>query len=214
LIVKSMSTKPRTSSRMTAAERRAQVLDATRQVVADRGFHAISIEAVAQQAGITRPVVYEHFTDLAGLLEALVAREGVRAVEQLSRVLPTDLGAGGDAQGRLLSALQGYLEAVRGNPDTWRLVLMPPEGAPPILRSSIDIGRAAVVAQLADAVRPGLVAGRESPDPELTGRMLSTFADDAARLVLTDPEEYPVERLLAHARWLLGQLYPQEASPS
>lgn len=197
---------------MSAATRREQILDVTRDIVADRGFHAISIEAVAQKAGITRPVVYEHFTDLAGLLEALVAREGLRAVEELSRVLPTDLGAGGDSQQRLLAGLKGYLEAVRDNPATWRLVLMPPEGAPPILRSSIDIGRAAVVAQLAEAVRPGLVAGRESPDPELTGRMLSTFADDAARLVLTDPGDYPVERLVDHARWLLGQLDPQKTT--
>ena len=161
---------------------------------------------MAQRAGITRPVVYEHFNDLGGLLEALVAREGRRAVDQLARVLPTGGGGAGDPRGRLLAALRGYLDAVRDSPTTWRLVLMPPEGAPAILRDSIDIGRAAVLAQLAEVVRPGLVAGRGSPDPELTARMLSTFADDAARLVLTDPEDYPVDRLLVHARWLLGQL--------
>ena len=39
------------------------------------GFHAVSIEAVAREAGITRPIVYGHFDDLGGLLEALVERE-------------------------------------------------------------------------------------------------------------------------------------------
>ncbi len=38
--------------------------------------------------------------------------------------------------------------------------------------------------------------------------MLSTFSDEAVRLVLTDPEEYPIDRILAHARWLLGQIDP------
>ena len=36
--------------------------------------------------------------------------------------------------------------------------------------------------------------------------MLSAVADEAARLLLTDPERYPVERVVAHARWFLGQL--------
>jgi hypothetical protein len=36
--------------------------------------------------------------------------------------------------------------------------------------------------------------------------MLSAFADEAARLLLTDPKRYPVDRILAHAAWSLGQL--------
>ena len=77
-----------------------------------RGFHAVSIEAVAREAGITRPIVYGHFGDLPGLLEALVEREGARALAQLATVLPTDLDDGRPARA-LLAALRGYLEAVR-----------------------------------------------------------------------------------------------------
>jgi hypothetical protein len=36
--------------------------------------------------------------------------------------------------------------------------------------------------------------------------MLSTLADEAARLTLSDPEEYPIARLMDHAAWLLDQL--------
>ena len=60
------------ATRMQAGERREQLLDATKAIVAERGFHAVSIEAVAREAGITRPIVYGHFNDLPGLLEALV----------------------------------------------------------------------------------------------------------------------------------------------
>jgi len=196
---------PSTASRMSAPERRRQLLDVTRSIVARDGFHAVSIEAVAREAGITRPVVYGHFTDLPGLLEALVDQESERALGQLADVLPRDLAAG-DPRELLLGALRGYLAAVEAEPVTWRLVLMPPEGAPAILRDRIAQGRAAVVAQLAEAMRPGLGVGRESPDPELTARTLSTLADEAARLLLTDPQRYPSARLLAHARWLLEEL--------
>jgi hypothetical protein len=75
-----------------------------------------------------------------------------------------------------------------------------------VLQEHIARGRAAVVAQLAEAVRPGLGPGRESPDPELTAMTLSSLSDDAARLLLTEPERFPVERLLEHAGWLLDQL--------
>jgi AcrR family transcriptional regulator len=189
---------------LSAQARREQLLDATKAIVARDGFHAVSIEAVAREAGITRPIVYGHFQDLPGLLEALVHREGARALRQLAAVLPSNLGSG-DPREQLVAALTGYLEAVRADPGTWRLVLMPQEGAPQVLQRHVASGREAVLAALAEAVRPGLGAGRESPDPELTARMLSATADEAARLLLTDPERYPVERLAAHARWVLEQ---------
>ena len=194
-------------ARMSAEERREQLLDATKSIVADQGFHSVSIEAVARRAGITRPVVYGHFKDLPALLEALVERESARALGQLAGVLPRDLAAG-DPHDLLLSGLRGYLEAVQADPATWRLVLMPPEGAPDVLREHIARGRDAVVAQLAEVVGPGLVPGRESPDPELTARTLSALSDEAARGLLTEPDRYPVERILAHTRWLLDQLSP------
>jgi AcrR family transcriptional regulator len=193
------------ATRLTAGARREQLLDATKAIVARSGFHSVSIEAVAREAGITRPIVYGHFHDLAGLLEALVERETVRALEQLAAVLPADLATGDPAE-QLVGALGGYLEVVAGDPATWRLVLVPQEGAPAALQEQVARGRAEVIAHLARAVRPGLVAGRESPDPELTARLLSAFADEAARLRLADPESYPSERILSFARWALGQL--------
>lgn len=190
---------------MPARERREQLLDVTKGIVAEAGFHAVSIEAVARAAGVSRPIVYGHFQDLKGLLEALVEREGARALGQLAEILPTQLGEG-DPRELLLAGFQGYLEAVQADPVTWRLVLVPQEGAPQILREQIARGRAAVIALLAEAVRPGMGPGRESPDPELTARMLSVLADEGALLLLTDPERFPPERLLTHSRWFFDQL--------
>ena len=88
--------------RMSAAERREQLLDVTKEIVGEEGFHAVSIEAVARRAGITRPVVYGHFDDLAGLLEAMVDREGSARSAQLADD-PPDPPAGTGARARTCS---------------------------------------------------------------------------------------------------------------
>jgi AcrR family transcriptional regulator len=173
--------------RMTGEQRREQLLDATKAIAVADGFHAVSIEAVARRAGITRPIIYGHFADLGGLLEALVERETVRALTQLP-----------DTFDDLLGALTAYLGAVREDPDTWTLVLMPQEGAPRLLHERIAAGREAVVQRLAQALDPGGL-----PDPELAAHMLSAYADEAARLTLRG---YDVDRILHLTRWVLARL--------
>jgi len=189
---------------MTSAERREHLLDVTTQIVAESGFGAVTIEVVAREAGISRPLVYRHFGDLPGLLEAVVQREMTRAHSQVSETALTDLTEGSPRE-LMLESLRSYLHAVRDHPTTWRLVLMPPEGAPESLRKSIAHGRATVLAQLIAAVRPALLRDRHSPDPELTARLLSAISDEYARLVLTDSARFTPERLLIHAGWWLDQ---------
>ena len=194
-----------TRIRMSADERREQLLDATKAVVGEQGFHGVSIDAVAKRAGVSRPIVYAHFGDLGGLLEAMLERESGEALRQLADVLPTELSSASPREA-LLSALRSYLEVVRADPVTWRLVLMPPEGAPQLLRDQITRGRDAVIDVLASAVEQGAAPGPASPDPELTARTISAVADESARLMLTHPRRYSIDRLTRHAGWVLDQL--------
>ena len=202
-----MSVSPDTRVRLSAELRREQLLDVTKELVGEHGFHGLSVDAIARRAGISRPVVYSHFGDLGGLLEAMLGRESAGALRQLSEVLPKDFELDGqDPQAPLLAALRGYLEAVRSEPIRWRLVLMPPEGAPELLRQQIRDGRDAVIATLTSYVERGDSPAQASPDPELTARLLSAAADEAARLLLTHPRKFSIERLTDHAAWLLGRL--------
>lgn len=192
---------------MKAPARREQLLDVAIELVAEQGFQGVSILSVARRAGVSRPIIYEHFGDLRGLLKAAVAREMGRARAQITATELGDLSKGDPAE-LMLESLRTYLSAVASSPNTWKLVLMPPEGAPENLRKSIVRGRAKVLGSLTSAVRPGSVAGERSPDPEMTARILSVIADEYARLLLTDPLRFPADRLLAHARWLLRHLSP------
>lgn len=190
--------------RMTAEQRREQILDVTREIVDEHGFHAVTIDGVARAAGITRPVVYGHFEDLPGLLHALIEREGDRATAQLEAVLPGP-APGGDPVELLVGALEEWLEAVQAEPATWRMVLMPAEGAPKELHDGIAQSRAEAALHLQRLAAPQLTAGQASPDPELTARLLQSFSEEAARMLLSDPERFPIERLVEHARWVLKQ---------
>lgn len=60
---------------MTGSERRHQLIDIARSLFAERGYDGTSIEEVAQRAGVSKPVVYEHFGGKEGLYAVVVDRE-------------------------------------------------------------------------------------------------------------------------------------------
>jgi AcrR family transcriptional regulator len=194
--------KTATRARMAAPQRREQVLDVARAIVVEEGFRGISIQSVARRAGVTRPIVYEHFGDLDGLLVALVDREMRRARAQIDTTALGDL-ADGDAVALMLQSLGRYLKAVEQSPDTWRLVLAPPEEAPPSVRERVRRGRERVRRGLTEAVAPAFPRGALADDPELTARTLSAMADEYALMVIEDPVRFSPARLSEHARaWL------------
>ncbi len=199
-----MSAQPKSTTRLGAVARREQLLDITARLVSEHGFHGLSIEAVASAAGVTRPTVYLHFRDLQELLEAVIERETSRALAQFSETALTRLDEG-EPRTLMLEALDAYLHAVASQPTTWRLILIPPEGAPPSLRQKIAAGRATALKRLSAAVQPLVDRNPDTPDAELTARILSAQSDEYARLLLTHPRRYPIDRLLSHARWWLGQ---------
>jgi AcrR family transcriptional regulator len=79
-----MSTK-----RLSGAERRAQLLDVGRGVFAERAFELASMDDIAQRAGISKPIVYEHFGSKEGLYAAIVEREMEELVVRVSDALST-----------------------------------------------------------------------------------------------------------------------------
>jgi len=61
--------------RMTGSERRHQLINIARSLFAERGYESTSIEEVAHRAGVSKPVVYEHFGGKEGLYAVVVDRE-------------------------------------------------------------------------------------------------------------------------------------------
>jgi AcrR family transcriptional regulator len=194
---------------MPPGQRREQLIDAALEVILDRGYARISIEAIARTAGITRPVVYDHFPDLNRLLHAVIEREERISLEQLGQVVPDD--PSGQAPGELLArGVSRFLEAVVSRPATWRIILLPLEGTPPIVRQHVEAGRAEVLARIERLVRWAMERSElpENLDVELTARAIRDWSEQAGRMVLTDPERYPPGRYERFARDFLKVLAP------
>jgi AcrR family transcriptional regulator len=73
--------------RMTGRERREQLLDVGRALFAEKGFEATSIEEIAARAGVSKPVVYEHFGGKEGLYAVVVDREMSGLLDRLTSAL-------------------------------------------------------------------------------------------------------------------------------
>jgi len=180
---------------MAPEQRREQLIDAALEVILERGYGGVSIEAIAREAGITRPVVYDHFPNLNRLLHAVIEREERISLEQLAEVVPER--PGDHAPGELLAAgVKRFLEAVTNRPATWRIILLPLEGTPAIVREHVEVNRARVLARIESLVR-WAIERSDAPhdlDVELTARTIRDWSEQAGRMVLTDPRHFPPDR--------------------
>jgi AcrR family transcriptional regulator len=74
----------RNSTRLPAAERRRQILDVALEVFARSDYHDTSMNAIAREAGVTKPVLYQHFASKHELFELLLSETGdhlLRAID-------------------------------------------------------------------------------------------------------------------------------------
>lgn len=181
---------------MPGPQRRDQILDACRSVVDSEGFHAVSVDRIAKLCAVTRPVIYQQFGGLAGMLVALVDRETFRAGRGFFEATG---GFRVDATVRPRDVVAGVLAAVDADPATWRMFLMPSEGGPPELYERLAQSRSAVRAYVAEAL---LTRTNMVPDTDVTARMIHAASDEIVRLRLSAPDIYTVERLLAQVDWL------------
>ena len=113
-----MATTPRRSRRLTAAARRAQLIDIGRTVFAKRGFEATSVEEIAARAKVSKPIVYEHFGGKEGLYAAIVDHE----VEQIVSRMVGAITAG-SARERLERAVLAFLSYVQERPGGFAMLL-------------------------------------------------------------------------------------------
>jgi AcrR family transcriptional regulator len=181
---------------MPPAQRREQLIDAALAVIVEHGYGGVSIEAIARTAGVTRPVVYDHFENLGRLLYALVEREERYSLEQLEAVVPDHASGDDDPVTVLAGGVKLFLDAVRARPATWQLILLPLEGTPAIVRTHVERNRALILERIEALVRWSIDRG-ELPrglDAELAARAVRDLGEEAGRMVLTDPERFTPDR--------------------
>lgn len=192
--------------RMTPEARREQLLDAAITVIARDGYADLSIEAIAREAGVTRPVVYGAFAGLQPLLFALLDRQEARALRQLTEALPADLTAT-MPDDVAVATIRRLAQVVQDDPLTWKPIFVAPEGTPTAVRERIARDRELVRGRVAALVAAALAArGGPELDPEVVAHALVAAAEHFGRLLLTEPDRFDADRLAATAERLLALL--------
>ncbi len=192
--------------RLPPAQRREQVLDAALCVIGAEGYAGVSMAAIARAAGVTKPVVYDAFGDLGTLLRALLERQESLALSQISAALRSQPSM--DPDELVVAGLTAFCETVGAHPTTWRLILMPAEGTPELVRDHVEAGRESVRAQIEQLLARGLEVrgGPDGLDVELASQCLIAIGEHLGRLALTHPERYSPTRIGTFAASLLGAL--------
>ncbi|MFG1934360.1 TetR/AcrR family transcriptional regulator [Mycobacterium sp. NPDC048908] len=178
--------------RLSPEQRREQLLDIVLDVIDTDGVGAVSMDAVARRAGVTRPVVYGQFTDANEMLRACLDREEQRALAQILDAMPA---AGEDTIEAFHRLFDTYLNAVAEAPQRWRSIFMIAPSWTPTLSRSIARTRARMVADFEGALHKSRPGGRQA-DLDLLAHHLVAALWESGRLLLVSPTEYSHKRLL------------------
>ena len=104
--------------RMSGKERREQLLDIGRTLFARKGFDGTSVEEIAERAGVSKPVVYEHFGGKEGLYAVVVDREVRRLLDRITESL-----VGNHPRELLEQAAGALLDYVEKDTDGFRILV-------------------------------------------------------------------------------------------
>jgi AcrR family transcriptional regulator len=98
--------------KLSASERRAQLIEVGRKAFAEKGFEAVSVEELAERAKISKPILYQHFGGKEGLYAVIVDRE----MESLVGLISDAISSGSPSE-RVEQAASSFLRYVQENPD-------------------------------------------------------------------------------------------------
>jgi AcrR family transcriptional regulator len=104
--------------RLSRSARRAQLLVAARDVFADQGYHAAAMDDIAERAGVSKPVLYQHFPGKLELYQALLTTYADELVAQVRSALL----ATADNEERVQAAVTAYFDFVTGEGKAYRLI--------------------------------------------------------------------------------------------
>ena len=118
-LAESAARKPvRRGERLPRGERREQLLEAASDVFVDRGFHAAGMDEIADRAGVSKPVLYQHFSSKQDLFLAVLAQHVDVLVSGVRQALRTTT----DNRQRLRAAVQAFFDFIEHDSQGYRLI--------------------------------------------------------------------------------------------
>ena len=187
-----------TRERLNKTERRSQLLDAARDVFVASGYHAAAMDEIADQAGISKPVLYQHFPGKLELYLALLDA----GVEQLIGAVEEALASTDDNEQRVVATMTAYFEFIAEPDSTFRLVFESDLRSESAVRERVERATSECTKAVAAVIADDTNLDRESA--MLLAAGLTGAAQVSARWWLTQDGALPrdtAERLVASLAW-------------
>ncbi len=193
------------------AVRRPLVLDAALTVWDQEGYRGTTMAAIAAEAGVSKPVLYECFDNKDQVLVALLDREEERLMSATQAALPVEITD--DLQATVEASYKAFFQAVLAHPGSWRIVVDAQRAVPTEIGNRYRRGRAVIVDQIAVLVRMFAPNGDQLSDAEahVVASSIASLAEDNASLLLRQspgPDAWTPEDLasfiakIALGRWI------------
>lgn len=193
------STTPGTRvQRMPRAQRRAQLLDAALSVFVSKGYHQAAMEDIAEEAGVSKPVLYQHFPGKLDLYLALLDTQ----CDTLEALVLAALESSEDHEERVYATVRAFFAFVADEGGSFRLIYESDLTNDPQVRHRLD----ALEAQLGDAIAQRIMQDTTLPKElaEMLGLAMSGAAQVMARTWLAHGAQFSQElaaQAAGHLAW-------------
>ncbi|HVQ18066.1 MAG TPA: TetR/AcrR family transcriptional regulator [Actinomycetes bacterium] len=198
------------SVRMPRSERRRQLLAAAQEVFVAVGYHAAAMDDIATKAGVSKPVLYQHFPGKLPLYLALLDA----SAEALVAAIRAALASTPDNAARVDATVRAYFEYVSDDAGAFRLVFESDLTAEPAVRERVDRANQMCAAAVSDVIAAD--TGFDTEAAMLLAAGLTGAAQVAARWWLTQDDALPrarAEDLVSALSWRGISGFPRSGEP-
>jgi AcrR family transcriptional regulator len=185
-------------TRLPRPARRRQLLGAAQEVFVAHGYHAAAMDEIAERAGVSKPVLYQHFPGKLELYLALLDE----SVDELVGIVREALSSTTDNKQRVPATFQAFFDFVSSSGEAFRLVFESDLSNEPAVRDRLDSTMRACADMISEFIRED--AGLSSDEAHLLGMALVGMAQVSSRYWLSTGRAIPkdaAEQLLARLAW-------------
>jgi AcrR family transcriptional regulator len=186
------------STRLPRPARRRQLLGAARDVFVAQGYHSAAMDEIAERAGVSKPVLYQHFPGKLELYLALLDE----SVDELVHSVSGALSSTTDNRQRVPATFRAFFDFVGGSGEAFRLVFESDLGNEPAVRQRLDRAMNACAALVSESIHED--AGLGQDEAHLLGMALVGMAHVSARYWLSTDRAIPqdaAEQLISRLAW-------------
>ncbi|MCW2544257.1 MAG: TetR family transcriptional regulator [Frankiales bacterium] len=181
---------PARGQRLPRPARRKQLLGAAQEIFVAQGYHAAAMDDIAERAGVSKPVLYQHFPGKLELYMALLDEHASALVKQVRIALESTT----DNRARVSASVTAYFDFVAGNGEGFRLVFESDLRNDPVVRERVERMTQECVDAITDTIAHD--TGLSAQEAQLLSVGLQGMAEVGARWWLSGEDKLGRERAI------------------